>query len=643
MTASLSPSANSAVNDQHESSEERTAGLSAADTRLDWITRHVKSLLSVEDAAFTKLMTDEKHRTMVESFLNVEDMLRLMFYQQGKDLVVVSDPPEHLQHRTAYFVKRKAQVLTPETIDGEVMTGDVTDPLPQLLLLSKGIVLPLLLNPANPHSMPKAMLAEATTELHRFIANAEVEVGKRCGETILPLPLLEAEKSNVLLPPLSSRQTGPGSPLHTGAILPGVRQTSLNMPATGAQRQQFNASRAPGSLQYRTQKPAGPYVSPPSRFNDRDHTEVELLESAVATWQQQVEGVLRSDPDAALKMKGKHPGPNVELKFWTDRSRDLTSISAQLVAEESNRVRKVLEAARSSYLPIVCRLIKDVEEARAAAAHTVACLQPLVGHLNRLSPDSATDFVSLPETYGPFCRILLLIWRHAIHWAVPSRLAALMRETANDLLASAAVFLPGTEVIQMEPTEALSRINTTRKVVRAFRESYLEARRKSAVMTPARPWRTSTRLIFCRLDAYLTRLDEAYRTFSTASSYSRLEKVEIGGTQGHLLTTAIRKLFLDFTVAWTGMLKIEYDVLSLDSRPSELWSIDCSTFLHITYDLDKRLGHIVSQVQVDISKAIHLTISCRLSYLESHLTYGGYSGTWELQDNNAGICCARQF
>lgn len=40
-----------------------------------------------------------------------------------------------------------------------------------------------------------------------------------------------------------------------------------------------------------------------NRFNDRDHTEVELLESAVATWQQQVEGVLRSDPDAALKVQ----------------------------------------------------------------------------------------------------------------------------------------------------------------------------------------------------------------------------------------------------------------------------------------------------------------------------------------------------
>lgn len=53
----------------------------------------------------------------------------------------------------------------------QVMTGDVTDPLQQLLLLSKGIVLPLLLNPANSHSMPKAMLTEATAELHRFIAN----------------------------------------------------------------------------------------------------------------------------------------------------------------------------------------------------------------------------------------------------------------------------------------------------------------------------------------------------------------------------------------------------------------------------------------------------------------------------------------
>ena len=53
------------------------------------------------------------------------------------------------------------------------MTGDLTEPLQQLLLLSKSIVLPLVLNPSNSHNMPKAMLKEATAELHRFVANGE--------------------------------------------------------------------------------------------------------------------------------------------------------------------------------------------------------------------------------------------------------------------------------------------------------------------------------------------------------------------------------------------------------------------------------------------------------------------------------------
>lgn len=113
--------------------------------------------------------------------------------------------------------------------------------------------------------------------------------------------------------------------------------------------------------------------------------------------------------------------------------------------------------------------------------------------------------------------------------------------------------------------------------------------------------------------------------------------------QGHILTTAIRKLYLDFTVAWTGMLKMEYDVLSLDSRSSELWSIDCSTFLHTTYDLDKRLGHVVSQVQIVCFQSNPPYSILQFELLDSHMTFGAYSGAWELQDNNAGICCAGQF
>lgn len=39
-----------------------------------------------------------------------------------------------------------------------------------------------------------------------------------------------------------------------------------------------------------------------SRFCERNPKDVELLESAVVTWQQQVEAALNVDPDAALKV-----------------------------------------------------------------------------------------------------------------------------------------------------------------------------------------------------------------------------------------------------------------------------------------------------------------------------------------------------
>lgn len=55
-------------------------------------------------------------------------------------------------------------------------------------------------------------------------------------------------------------------------------------------------------------------------------------------------------------------------------------------------------------------------------------------------------------------------------------------------------------------------------------------RQKSFVLTPAKPWQSSIRLIFGRLDTYLTRLDEVYVIVNSAAAYLRLEKIEIGGT-----------------------------------------------------------------------------------------------------------------
>ena len=60
------------------------------------------------------------------------------------------------------------------------------------------------------------------------------------------------------------------------------------------------------------------------------HTQV--LESAVVMWTKQIKGILKQDPETALK-EG-HPGPEVELEFWRAKAENLNSLHVQVKLEE---------------------------------------------------------------------------------------------------------------------------------------------------------------------------------------------------------------------------------------------------------------------------------------------------------------------
>jgi dynein heavy chain len=51
----------------------------------------------------------------------------------------------------------------------------------------------------------------------------------------------------------------------------------------------------------------------------RDKDQIHVLESAIVTWTRQIKGVLKTDPEAALK-DGLNPGPLTELEFWEDKA-----------------------------------------------------------------------------------------------------------------------------------------------------------------------------------------------------------------------------------------------------------------------------------------------------------------------------------
>ena len=49
------------------------------------------------------------------------------------------------------------------------------------------------------------------------------------------------------------------------------------------------------------------------------------MEAAIAHWTRQIKGVLKQDPETALK-GNKHPNPLVELEFWQNKSDNLNYI-----------------------------------------------------------------------------------------------------------------------------------------------------------------------------------------------------------------------------------------------------------------------------------------------------------------------------
>jgi dynein heavy chain, axonemal len=114
-----------------------------------------------------------------------------------------------------------------------------------------------------------------------------------------------------------------------------------------------------------------------------DHDQVHILESCVVTWTKQIKNVLKLDPDELLK-KGEHPGPDVELAFWTERAANLNAIHDQLEGDAVQKVVQVLQLARSTYHPAYLRLHSEVQKARTQANDNVAFLAHLRLRLEKM-------------------------------------------------------------------------------------------------------------------------------------------------------------------------------------------------------------------------------------------------------------------
>ncbi|KAI8473051.1 MAG: flagellar outer dynein arm heavy chain beta [Monoraphidium minutum] len=552
-------------------------GSAVKDMRADWIRDRVCSSLKLKAEQFLKLAQGDAKATLA-SFLDDPDTRRLLVFYDGKDLLASTKPLQKLKRKTVYFVKLQPTRLDNDNINKEVLHGELTEaPLETLSAVAQSVFLPLLSSAHNQEGWPDVVAQEVTENMHKFVANVKVSIGESKGQTLLPLP--------------STDPAAIAAAAAAAAAAPSAAVAAAS-PSGAADDQAASAATAPGR---------------PGRLPPAEAEKVHILESAVLTWTRQVKKVLQADPDAPLKEPGAHPGPLVELDFWKERADNLASIHEQLAGERIQKVVRVLELAGSTYHPAFNRLFQEVEAALLEAADNVRFLAPLRRHLDKLSV--MDDFVALVDLFKPIMHTALLVWEHSGHYNTAARMATLMREVCNDLIAQAHRFVPGPELLRMEPGEAVNKLRLALKVLGTFKAYYFSYRAASGVECPANPWRFQNGAIFGRLDRYMSRCSEMLTLTGTVLQFSRLERVEVGGTKGKNISAAIKAVHADFTAAHERFQQVTYDVMDVDAP---CYGADHGALRAAISELEQRLGALIMQAFDDCT-----TLSSTFKLLDS--------------------------
>jgi dynein heavy chain len=326
---------------------------------------------------------------------------------------------------------------------------------------------------------------------------------------------------------------------------------------------------------------------------------ISLLEGAIITWTKQIRSVLKQDPESQLK-QGMHPTPDVEIDFWRNKANNLNSIFEQLQGPRIRRVLRALDQSKSTYCTTFARLCKEVFSARMEANDNTKYLRTLEFWFQSLNGED--DFPKTVELFKPMLHIILLIWKNSKHYNIPARLVVLMREICNSLIKQATKYVSGEQIFAMIESEeanlAVTMLKTTLHVCGAFKSTYFDYKTTANAECPANPWKIQNNALFMRLDSFLERCHDILDLTQTIVQFSKLAKIEVGGTKGKTLTTSIKQIYEDFHSAVSKFKAVPYDIMDVGAKAfdDDFYEFRCSI-----KELERRLGAVVSLAFDDCS------------------------------------------
>ncbi|XP_033840356.1 dynein heavy chain 9, axonemal isoform X2 [Periophthalmus magnuspinnatus] len=502
------------------------------DRRLLFLQEHVLRALILKPESWSKCVSGEETRQLVQDFVDKSEPKTLVVTVTAAGaLQPANSIMSSSKNKVVYFVKRNQTALRAESMKDSMLYGELSyAPLQHFCGLVEEVVVPLLSNSRNHTAWPQVVSQDIRHHLHTLQSNVFVVCGCVQGRTLLPFP-------------------GEAKKLEHAA---------------------------------------------PEKYNSVETVDkclIHSVESVLIDWIHELHGVLSRDPSEEL-LRGTHPTPQTELFFWGNRLADLECIYSQLTSLRAQKMATLLVAVESSYAHSFNSLLRDVLQALEEARDICAHLKPLQCLFEKVE---AAQFPEIRIHIAPLMHTVCLLWAHSHFYCRPARIVVLLQEICNLLLQQAHAYLVPQELWRGEG-QSLVKLQTTLDLLQLFRNTYNECKsnlsqyQKNGHRAP--PWDFPPHLVFIQLDLFMQRLNTVKEVVVTAMNLLKLEKLEIGGVKGRILSQHVQILHQNFVELYKNF--TEKSCACLDLNNTE-FDADVRRFKLLVEDTDRRLGAIFCQ------------------------------------------------
>ncbi|CAF2910762.1 unnamed protein product [Rotaria sp. Silwood2] len=550
--------------------------LDITDLRVHFIADYlIKSLRLRADKWAKMIQIEEQNRTILDFCEKPQPTLLVFHVNPAGNLIVGTSFPSSLKSKACFFDKKSPEPIqreSKEKVAAALNFGDLSNAaLEQLQIYVNDVVRPLLTTPQNREEWPEVVVTDLQKHVSDLQSQLQVVTSLVKGKILLPYPKYS------------------GSTATNGTLYANGQSRTNETPQTSSRKYAIDFNYCNYLL-----------INFCFSAETIDLKLVHAVESVVIEWSHQIREVLKKDSAQPL-LDGLDPLPSIEIEFWKSKRSNLESISEQLNDPRVTKMGELLSKSNSSYYPSFLQIHNDVRHALDEAQDIDTHLRPLASHFESIE---TTDFMEAKHLFKPMFHIIGLLYDNCLHYATASRIVVLLQEICNLIMKQASEHLEPMELFKGEVDEALMKIDDTFDTLKEFIDEYEIIRTKMSTK-----WDFSPKLVFAKWDIFMTRMNRIKDLFSTANTFLKLEKVEIGGVKGRALSAEILQIYEEFKAQFEKFNNKTYN--PLDPKNTAFLN-DAEEFQEGIDDLDRRIGRIANQAFADCNgleamyKLIHI-------------------------------------